>query len=435
MAPITSNLEVAMSSPSAAPVLTGYDPDVRLFATRYQQGNRRVYAVDLSLTQIAGLLPAPNPQKPTEGNRRIKEAHAKAFSDYIREHTDWVAPALVLRAPDLFKFEVLQEISGTQFGVISFPRMASTDLRILDGQHRILGIHLAIQGIASDLEKYRSQLAAGKRNGAEPAVIAQFEDQIRTLGEQRLRFDRERTTIQIYVEDDGLAYKQMFFDIADNALGITSSVRARFDSRKVVNRSLEDVMKHALLRGHVDQEQDRIGRNNPNLLGAKHVAEIVRTLAVGIEGRIGRRLEDELREDALVQRSNNFFDALLSAFPALAKVADGEMSADDLRKTSLLGSTTVLRVLAGAYYQLSEVQKFEDEDVVEFFAKLAPHTSAPVDKDSIWVKHVPDDIFVAGASAPRARRQDLKTLRDAIVDWAIKDPSWLTSAEPLKVAP
>ena len=38
------------------------------------------------------------------------------------------------------------------------------------------------------------------------------------------------------VEDDSTAYKQMFFDIADNALGITSSVRARFDSRKVVNR-------------------------------------------------------------------------------------------------------------------------------------------------------------------------------------------------------
>ena len=77
----------------------------------------------------------------------------------------------------------------------------------------------------------------------------------------------------------------MFFDIADNALGITSSVRARFDSRKVVNRGLEEVMKHALLKDRVDPEQDRMGRNNPNLMGAKHVAEIVRTLAVGIEGR------------------------------------------------------------------------------------------------------------------------------------------------------
>lgn len=418
-----------MKENTAAASLTGYDPDVRLFATRYQQGLRRVYAVDLSLTQIAGLLPAPNPQQPTEGNRRIKEAHARAFAEYIREHEDWVAPALVLRAPDIFKFEVTEEIAGTEFGVISFPRLASTDLRILDGQHRILGVHLAIQGIAADLEKARSSLAGARRNGAEPAVIEQFEKRIRALNEQRERFDRERTSIQVYIEDDVVAYKQMFFDIADNALGITSSLRARFDSRKVVNRSLEDVMKHSLLRGRVDQEQDRVGRNNPNLMGAKHVAEIVRTLAVGVEGRIGRRLEDELREDALVQRANNFLDTLLTAFPPLAAVSDDELTSEELRKTSLLGSTSVLRVLAGVYYQLSEVQKFEDEDVAEFFAKLARHMRTPVHEESIWVKHVPDDIFVEGASAPRARRQDLKALRDAMVKWAEEDPEWLATPD------
>lgn len=411
----------------AHPSVTGYDPDVRLFATRYRQGARRVYSVDLSLTQIAGLLPAPNPSQPTEGNRRIKEAHARGFADYIREHSEWVAPALVLRAPDIFKFDVTQEIAGTEFGVISFPRLASTDLRILDGQHRILGIHFAIQGIADDLEKQRSQLSAAKRNDAEPALIQQFEKRIKELNEQRERFDRERTSIQIYIEDDGVAYKQMFFDIADNALGITSSVRARFDNRKVVNRALEDVMKHSLLKGRVDQEQDRVGRNNPNLLGAKHVAEIVRTIAVGIDGRIGRRLEDELREDALVQRTNNFLDVLLAAFPQLAEVADDELSSEDLRRTSLLGSATVLRVLAGVYQHLSETQKWDDEDIADFFSKLAPHMSAPVSADGIWVTHVPDEIFVAGASAPRARRQDLKGLRDTLVDWAMTEPEWLSS--------
>lgn len=411
------------------PKVTGYDPDVKLFATRYRQGGRQVYAVDLSIMQIAGLLPAPNPEQPTEGNRRIKESHARAFAEYLREHPDWVAPALVLRAPDIFTFHVTESIAGTEFGVISFPRLAHTDLRILDGQHRILGIHWAIQGISDDLGKIRSQLAASRMNGAEPAVIAMLENNIRELTEQRERLDRERTSIQIYIEDDGVAYKQMFFDIAENALGISSSVRARFDSRKVVNRALEDVMKHSLLRGRVDQEQDRMGRNNPNLLGAKHVAEIVRTLAVGIDGRIGRRLEDELREDALVQRTNNFLDVLLVAFPSLAEVADGELSPEELRKTSLLGSTTMVRVLAGAYQQLSEVQKYDDDDLGEFFGQLAPHMAAPVAADSIWVEHVPNDIFVAGASAPRARRQDLKGLRDELVEWATLEPEWLRTPQ------
>jgi hypothetical protein len=407
--------------------VTGYDPSIRFYSTRYRQGGRTVFSLDLSLTQIAGLLPAPNPANPTEGNRRIKEAHARAFGEYVRTQSDWVAPALVLRAPDIFEFEVKETIGGTEFGVISFPRLASTDLRILDGQHRILGIHMAIQAIADELEKNRGLMAAAKRTDAEAGVFQQFQKKIDALNEQRERFDRERTTLQVFIEDDQVAFKQMFFDIADNALGITSSVRARFDSRKVVNRSLEDVMRHALLKGRVDPEQDRMGRNNPNLMGAKQVAEIVRTIAVGIEGRIGRRLEDELRENALVEKTNNFLDSLLTAFLPLAAIADEELTPEELRKTSLLGSTVMLRVLAGVYEELVDRQNFDDEDVTEFFRKLAPHMNGPAKESSIWVTKVGLDVFSAGAFAPRSRRQDLKTLRDAMVGWAITQPQpqWL----------
>jgi hypothetical protein len=413
--------------------VTGYDPDVRFYATRYKQGERSVYSVDLSLTQIAGLLPAPDPNRPTEGNRRVKESHARQFGDYVREHPDWIAPALVLRAPDIFQFEARESIAGTDFGILSFPRLASTDLRILDGQHRILGVHTAIQGIADDLEKTRTSLAAARRNDAEPAVMQQFAEKIEALTEQRARFDRERTTIQIFIEDDQVAFKQMFFDIADNALGITSSVRARFDSRKVVNRSLEDVMKHALLKGRVDPEQDRMGRNNPNLMGAKHVAEIVRTIAVGIEGRVGKRLEDELREDQLVERTNAFLDCLLAAFPELEAIVDGELSPDELRRQSLLGSTVMHRVLAGVYAELVDRQHFDDEDIVEFFSQLEPHMRGPVTEDGIWVTKVPGDVFSVGALAPRSRRQDLKELRDTLVIWATTHPDWLATPQVAQV--
>lgn len=219
----------------------------------------------------------------------------------------------------------------------------------------------------------------------------------------------------------------MFFDIADNALGITSSVRARFDSRKVVNRSLEDVMKHALLQGRVDPEQDRMARGNPNLMGAKHVAEIVRTLAVGIDGRIGRRLEYELREDQLVQKTNDFLDALLAAFPPLEAVVDSELSPEELRRSSLLGSTVMHRVLAGVYQDLVDRHRFDGEDVTEFFAKLAPHMKGAVKPDSIWVTKVGEDVFSEGALAPRSRRQDLRTLRDAMVEWATAEAEWLNA--------
>jgi hypothetical protein len=93
---------------------------------------------------------------------------------------------------------------------------------------------------------------------------------------------------------------------------------------------------------------------------------------------LDQRLESQLREDALVQRANTFLDVLLTAFPPLAHVAEDELTPEDLRGTSLLGSTTMLRVLAGAYQQLSEVQMFEDEDIAEFFARLSSHIGVPI---------------------------------------------------------
>jgi DNA-sulfur modification-associated len=409
---------------SVIPEVSGYDTEDRFYATRYTQGGRRVYSIDLSLAQIAALLPEPDPHHPAEGNRRVREGHARAFADYVREKADWVSPALVLRAPDMFKFDVLQEISGTEFGILSVPRLARTDLKILDGQHRILGVHLGIDGIAKDLERERAALAAARRNG-DDAVVHQFEAQIRRLEEQRSRLGRERISIQIFVEEDPIGYKQMFYDIADNALGITSSVRARFDNRKIVHRCVEAVVQHALLKDRVDLEQDRIGRGNPNLVGAKHVAEIIRTVAVGIDGRVGKRLEDELSESALVHNTNRYLDVLLEAFPVLASVADRELEPEALRQGNLLGSTTMLRVLAGVYHDLVSDESWQDEDVAEYFSRLAPHLTGPVSDASIWIDHVPGGIFAVGSMAPTARRQDLKRLTDTLRSWALQRPDWL----------
>jgi hypothetical protein len=108
--------------------------------------------------------------------------------------------------------------------------------------------------------------------------------------------------MQIFVEDVQTEFQQMFYDIANNALGITASVQARFDTRKIANRVLQDVLLHPLLMDRVDLENDRLGRTNPNLLTAKHVADLVRILAVGLEGRISRRLEAELHDNDLAVR-------------------------------------------------------------------------------------------------------------------------------------
>ncbi|MGC8073608.1 hypothetical protein ACP3W1_23915, partial [Salmonella enterica] len=83
--------------------------------------------------------------------------------------------------------------------------------------------------------------------------------------------------------------KQMFFDIAENALGITASTRARFDSRKIVNRALPMVLEHPLLLNRVDLDKDRVQKNSPFWIPASKVVEIIRTMRKGFEGRVSRK--------------------------------------------------------------------------------------------------------------------------------------------------
>src|SRR4051812_17589267 len=132
--------------------VTGYAPDDRYLATRYIQGRRMVYDFELPLEAIPQILPVPDPERPTVGNRRVNVAHAKGFAEYVREKEDWVAPALLLRAPDVFKFDVNLSLGGVSFGVLGVPRSARHDVRIIDGQHRILGLHLAVLDIARELD-------------------------------------------------------------------------------------------------------------------------------------------------------------------------------------------------------------------------------------------------------------------------------------------
>lgn len=424
--------------------LSGYDTDDRFYASRFTQGGRTVYSIDLSLMQIASLLPAPGPAELTEGNRRVRSSHATSFGEYIREHDDWVSPALILRAPDIFDFTLQAEVGGMQFGILAFSRLARADLRILDGQHRTLGIHTAIRRISTELEKKRGLLAAAQKNDEDSAVTEQIKAAINDLLRQRETFATERISVQVFVEDDIKGFHQMFYDIADNALGITGSVRARFDTRKIVNRAVEEVALHPLLVGRVDVEQDRISGANPNLLGAKHVAEIIRTVTVGIDGRIGRKLENELDESVLVDRSKDFLTALSEGFSGFQAIEQGIITPEGLRKNSLLGSTTMLRVLAGTYHGLTE-SGLTNDSIKTFFARLDPHMEAPIQpgrgrkKGSIWLKEGPPDVFTAGSMAPHARRQDLRALTSTLVEWAKDTPEWLdaeveTTQEELQIA-
>lgn len=406
-------------------VPTGYGP-VKYFANRYVQGKRTVYSIDLSIADIVDQLMKPDPDRPIEANRRIRPAHAKGYATYLTEKPDWTSPPLLLRAPTgLFNFEPFElGVKGTDWGYLEVPRHARDELAIIDGQHRILGAHYAWEEVINAIRSAREGVAKAKSNGQPAGVVRELEKVLKERQEVKKRFEEERMTIQIVLENDPIAYKQMFFDIADNARGITHSVRARFDSRKIVNRCIEVVMEHPLLDGNVDIDQDRILGGNQFLMSAKHIADVIRVLEVGIFGRIGKRLEDELTEDHLEKQAVVFFDLLVAARPELAAVRDGQLSAAELRTQSLLGSATIQRVIAGAYHDLvrgeNGAPKLKRREIQTFFAQL--DMKAPIDPGGDWMK---TEAFNDPYMSPVARKQEVAGLVTAIGRWA---GEWSTSA-------
>lgn len=403
---------------TTSPALAGFDAagvtghqDVDRYVTvKTRQGSRVVYTLQLALQDVPRVLPVPDPDRPTPGNRKVSPAHAHKFGVYLRTSTDWVAPPLLVRDSGAVQFEEQVPLpDGSVLGQLVVPRNSRSVLKIIDGQHRVLGIDDAVDDLDTRIANVQDELARGEADSAE-----QLRTELEGLLALRQRFVDEHIAVQIYVEARPQAYEQMFFDVADNALGINQAVKVRFDSRKVVNRALPEVLKHTLLKDRVDMEQDRITGSNPNLLGAKHVADIIRAVNVGVTGRVTERREGQLDESAIIENTETFLGALLNGFGPLGELADERLTSPQLRSRSLLGSITMLRVLAGAFHVLYVVTGVSEDEIVDFFATLNPHMGAPVRRDSIWWT---TDDFAEGANGPNARTQNLRHLTDEVARW------------------
>lgn len=416
--------------------LPSYSPDERLFATRYRQGGRTVYLIALTPRQLIDLIQKPDPERPNPGNRRIRPSHARGFASYYLEHDNWVIPGIILRAPSIFDFEpsLEAEADGSAFGVVSYPRRRQTEIQILDGQHRILGFHLALEKLTADREKAVGHLQSARRTSEKGSrAIRDAEKAIAAIDARQDRFYAERIAVEVQVTDDLSGYRQMFYDIAENAIGITAAVKARFDGRKAINRALEPVLEHPLLRDRIDLNLDRLGASNPSLLSAKHVLEILRANTVGIDGRIGKRKEEGLIDQEIARQGLALFSTFTDLFAPLKQVQDGQLTPQQLRASSMLGSPLMLRILAGVNWDLKENHGFTDGAVRDFFSLLAPHMASPAHENSIWKTKVPDHVFEDGSLSPRGRRQDYAALVDTFVDWAITKPDFLK--EPPAPAP
>ncbi|GAA2027570.1 DNA sulfur modification protein DndB [Pseudokineococcus marinus] len=405
--------------------LSGYRAKLEVLATRYGQGARSYFDIALPLHLIPTHLPIPDPEQPFEGNRRVDLNHAQKFAAYWRNNPKWTAPPLLLdtNAELGQAFEVKARAFGVEIGVLALPHNAVNVLDILDGQHRILGWTIAARDIARELKEQREQLRASRSVGDDVGVSVRT-GKIAELEALEQRLQTEYVTLQVVEGITVAEHKQAFADITNNAKGITKSKTVEFDSVSVINRVTRELAEtHELLAGRIDFERDRTQRNNTALLSARNLSDIVKHVALGISGRMNVRREAAYKDQLVTQLVQAYLDTLVQAFPRLSDVAADETSPVDLRRDSLLASPTILRVLAGVFYELAidvdddmpSLDRAGTQRAEDFFTRLAPHMDAPVTKTNPLFA---SGVFEEGAMAPSSRSQDLRRLVTWLTGWA-----------------
>lgn len=407
--------------------LSGYEQHKQVMAQRYRRGNSGwVYLISLPLQLVATHLPVPDPEEPFPGNRRVSLKHATEFAGYWRRNPGtWATPPVMLDTVYPLKdgFEAKFEAGGVELGILALPHNSAAELDILDGQHRILGWKIVTDQITGELKDARMNLS--RSNEAENVEGVQFyEGKIAGLLEEQKRLGAEFVTLAILEGVSIERHKQIFTDIANNAMGITKSVTVSFDRRSVLNRVAMDLAQNSsLLGGRVDFEKDRVTGSNPNLISGKNVSDLVRHAVLGIDGRMTARREAEMKESAIADIAENFIEALVAAFPQLSEVASDDLEAISLREQSLLSSATMLRVLAGAYHLIAvDISDEKHAHVTDeghaaaltLFEDLADYMSYPIAPEWMDTEVFPS----ADAKAPSSRSQDLKALTTTVANWA-----------------
>ncbi len=403
--------------------LGGYAIERNMLAQKYKRGEQSVFLLAMPLNLIDTYLPIPDPSQPFEGNRRVNLSRAVKFGEYWRNNLEWVAPPLLMDTTYKLTnaFEAEYVAGGVELGILTLPQDSKQQLTILDGQHRILGLVNAQQKLYGERKLYEEQLTL-LDSEVTKTKLRNITDLINRLGSEFI-------TVEIIEGISSETHKQYFHDIAVNAKGISKAVVAGFDQRSIANRVAINVTEnHDLLAGNTDNESDRVGGSNPNLVSLKSVSDMVHEIVCGTTKRISVTQEKTLSDTNLEHVVTSFFELLIDSFADFRKISSGDLLPSELRERSMLSSPTIMRHLANAYGQLA----LDKSDLSELkisvsgltktqklYKELSKHMALPVDKN--WFA---TGYFSKDAKAPGSRTQELKGLSSLIVKWGETGEYW-----------
>jgi hypothetical protein len=399
--------------------------DSLLIAQRISYGSRESLLLSLSINDALNIVEIPDPNLPFPGNRRVSRKHAIEFGNYWESAVDsWIVPPLLLDCESYIERSDIRLSDTNMMCKIELDELRNSSLKILDGQHRILGWHLKRgeidQKISDETNAYNKAVFSKNK-----VLMNRCEHQLTSLRMTKDRFEREKVALNILDSLSHKMHQQFFVDIARNALGINKTVQAKFDSASVINRVSQNLIKsHELLISRVDLEKTSCSGNNKNLLSVVNVSDIVRHCSFGINARVTLKREDLFSDKEVQAIANEFLNVMVRSLSALKRVEDGTYTPATLRKENLIGSGTIWRCLAGAFNRICVIRDEQngtlkiDLNGKKRFERLVTQLSnqllLPINRH--WFA---TGLFPAKTStAPSSRSQDLETLVSLLVQWA-----------------
>jgi hypothetical protein len=416
--------------------LSGYAETKQYAAQQTTRAGKTVYTITMPLSVVPVHLPVPDPAKPYEFNRQVDKSRAQKFADYWEGHPNsWAVPPLLLDASNSYEFEPKYPVGGgLTLGVLHLPDYSRDQLRILDGQHRILGWSLVRKSLIERESKYVEALQKMNQNGATKLELQVIQNKLDSVKASIKRLASEQVTIEIITGVTLDDHKTYFVTIADNAKGINKAERVRLDENSKTSKIAKKVAStHPLLADNVDPRSATVRKAGKDFVSLSNVADIVRHACVGITGKMSLGREVWIPEAKMLEIANHFFDALQQNVAPYTKLAGKTIEPKDLRAKYLWGSTTIIRCLAGAYFELAV--KLEDssetlqwkESGHKKFAQLLQNLDNDVmtikttatNGERLAPKWIKTGLVPTGSIAPMSRAQDLKSLSGLFSAWAI----------------
>ncbi len=411
-------------------MLGGYSAEKELAAQQINRGGKTVYLVSLPLQLVPVILPVPDPLKPYDSNRAVRKSHAEDFGLYWLKNPDsWTVPPLLVDTPDHLKFvEEFSILNGPRLGKVVLPNYSNKILKILDGQHRILGWNMVNDKLMKDLETAQDQYAQAQKTGTEldKQAIKEKLDDIRL---NLARMEKEQVTLEIITGVTNTEHQTFFVTIADNAYGINNSERTRLDETNMTSRVAKQLVNTLpLLQNRTEMRKGSVSKKSKDLMALSNVRDIVRHVCFGIKGKVTMAREKEIVDGNALDVCESFFDAMTEAVPVLKGIGETYLPSA-LREESLLGSVTIWRCLAGAYNELAitivdnRILKWNKSGHDKFVSMLTElnkkmkitHEGNSKKINSSWYR---TGCFNPNETAPRSRSQDLKNLSALFVAWA-----------------